>query len=1040
MGPGERAARQCAAPPPSGAIASERQAGARRGPRAAWSLLAAGALAAVAHAAPPPPAGDLDDPVESGTVLLRVFRDSDGLPQNTVHAITLDGRGYLWAGTQDGAASYDGRGWKVVNLPDRTHSNFVRCIEPGQRGDLWFGTLGGLLRLTEGVWRPVPGLPMALVHQRINALLETRTDGESVLWVGTHGQGLWRLEGTAWRQFTTADGLPDERVWALLETHELEREPRLWVGTEAGIGYLPGEGDRLTVEAGSPTASVNSLVETVGPDGASNLWAGSYGAGVACRTRGEWRRFTTADGLPSDFVTSLVDAAPGAATPAVWVGTDGGGLARLEGGRARPLIADPPLPSNAVYSLARTSAAAGTEALWVGTRNGGLARLREGQWRSFRPLTSAPWMSVNAVLPIHDDAGAPAIWFGLDGGGLARLQRGRWTFVTASAGGFASNNVQCLLETVESDGSSAVWVGTRNGGLARFARGRWTAFTVESGALPSNLVQSLVATRDAAGVQTLWVGTRGGLSLLRGGRWSSVPADALPNPSVVALAAGEPGEGAVWVGTAGGLARFDGRTWRSYGADLGLLNDTVQALHPSRSSDGRRVLWIGTDGGGASCMDVESGALLFTLTDSSQPALPNNVVYQILEDDGGRLYLPTNKGVARLVARPGEVWERGAFDVFTFTWEDGLPRSQCNRGAGAIDAEGRIWVGTVGGAAVLDSVRDWVDRAPKRLALDGWVAGDRARPLRSGVALEYTDRHLVFEYVLLSFFREAETEYRTQLVGLERVASEWGKDVRREYRALPPGAYTFRVWGRDYAGNVAGPQELAIGIKPAPWQTWWAYLLALLLCTGLIALMVHARLLSHERREAELQKLVDARTRELSEANQLLMEFSYLDPVTGIANRRRFEERVRIEAKRAIRGRSPLSLLMIDIDLFKDYNDTYGHQRGDACLKAVAGAFADGLPRSGDSVARFGGEEFAVILPLTGRPGAMRVAEQLRHRVEELGLPHRSSTVAKVVTISCGVATLVPEREDDIEALVRLADEALYRAKQAGRNRTEAAD
>ena len=1002
------------------------------------ALLAGGAAGAASQ---PYTRGRLEDPVESGSSLLRVFRDSDGLPQNTVHAVTLDSRGYLWVGTQDGAAYYNGRGWTVVNLPDRTHSNFVRCIEPGQHGDLWFGTQGGLLRLAEGSWRPLPGLPLTLVHQRINAVLEARTGAVPALWIATHGQGLWRLQGGEWRQFDTAAGLPSDRIWALFETADRVEGLRLWVGTEKGLAYIGADGNTVAAEPQSPTASVNSFVETVGPDGTRHLWAGTYGAGVARRTGGVWRQFTTKDGLPSDYVTSLADAAPGSDVPAVWVGTDGGGLAQLHGDHVLPLIADPALPSNAVYSLVRTGAADGTEALWVGTRNGGLARLREGQWRSFRPIPEAPWMSVNAVLESRGRDGAPTIWFGVDGGGLARLQGGRWTLIRAVPGGLPSENVQCLLETEAPDGSSVVWVGSRNGGLGRFAHGEWRTFTRESGALPNDIVQSLLETRDPDGASTLWVGTRGGLASLRAGRWSTIAAEALPNPSVVALAADTGGASGttLWVGTAGGLARLENGSWHRYGPELGLLNDTVQALHASRTPDGRRVLWIGTDGGGVSCMDPAQGRLLFTLTDASTPPLPNNVVYQILEDARGRIYLPTNKGVARLVARAGAGWERSAFDVFTFTWEDGLPRNQCNRGAGMVDANGRIWVGTVGGAAVLDSSRDWVDRAPKRLALDGWVAADRQRPLRSGMALHHTSRHIVFEYVLLSFFREGETEYRTQLMGLDPAPSDWGTDVRREYRALPPGAYAFRVWGRDYAGNVSGPHELAFGVLPAPWQTWWAYLFGVVVVVGLVTLLVSARLRGHERREGELQKLVDARTRELSEANALLMELSYLDPLTGIANRRRFEERLRLEWKRAQRARSPLAMIMVDIDLFKSFNDTYGHQRGDACLKAVAAALADGLPRSGDSVARYGGEEFAVVLPLTALAGAMRVAEHLRHRVEELGLPHRSSTVARCVTISCGVASLVPETDDGLHALVRLADEALYRAKVAGRNRSEAA-
>jgi len=134
----------------------------------------------------------LDDPFEAGTLLLRIFRDSDGLPQNTIHAIARDSRGYLWVGTQDGAAYYDGRACTTVNMSDRTHANFVRAIARGARGDLWFGTIGGLYRRTGDSWRPVAGYPLDLVHQRINAVIETGTATEPVLWVGTHSLGVWR--------------------------------------------------------------------------------------------------------------------------------------------------------------------------------------------------------------------------------------------------------------------------------------------------------------------------------------------------------------------------------------------------------------------------------------------------------------------------------------------------------------------------------------------------------------------------------------------------------------------------------------------------------------------------------------------------------------------------------------------------------------------------------------------------------------------------------------------------------------------------------
>ena len=135
----------------------------------------------------------------------------------------------------------------------------------------------------------------------------------------------------------------------------------------------------------------------------------------------------------------------------------------------------------------------------------------------------------------------------------------------------------------------------------------------------------------------------------------------------------------------------------------------------------------------------------------------------------------------------------------------------------------------------------------------------------------------------------------------------------------------------------------------------------------------------------------------------------------------------------------PLAVVMIDIDWFKDFNDSYGHQRGDDCLRQVAAALADGLSRTGDAIARYGGEEFAVILPATDLEGAVRVAEQLRRRVQALGIPNQASQYSGVVTVSCGVAAIEPNLATDSQVLVAAADRALYEAKKAGRNRVIAA-
>ena len=176
------------------------------------------------------------------------------------------------------------------------------------------------------------------------------------------------------------------------------------------------------------------------------------------------------------------------------------------------------------------------------------------------------------------------------------------------------------------------------------------------------------------------------------------------------------------------------------------------------------------------------------------------------------------------------------------------------------------------------------------------------------------------------------------------------------------------------------------------------------------------------------------------EAQTALQTLATRDGLTSLANRRSFDETLKIEWRRATRDSKAFSLLMIDVDYFKRYNDVYGHVGGDECLKLVAGAMASEMLRASDSVARYGGEEFAVILPGTTLHGAIKVGERIRAAVEQIGLPHAGSDAADHVTVSIGAATAIATPEDDAAQLVAAADAALYRAKKEGRNRVVAVE
>lgn len=190
-----------------------------------------------------------------------------------------------------------------------------------------------------------------------------------------------------------------------------------------------------------------------------------------------------------------------------------------------------------------------------------------------------------------------------------------------------------------------------------------------------------------------------------------------------------------------------------------------------------------------------------------------------------------------------------------------------------------------------------------------------------------------------------------------------------------------------------------------------------------------------KRRQAEeqLKKLND----QLMEANKKLERLANLDSLTGVANRRNFMETFDKEWKRGCRNKLSLSLIMIDVDFFKSYNDYYGHQAGDECLKKIALLLDEALARSGDMLARYGGEEFVIILPGTDIKGTAAVAEKLRKKIESAAIPHEPSTINDYITISLGIAAMIPSARKSKESLIGAADEALYKAKRNGRNRVE---
>jgi diguanylate cyclase (GGDEF)-like protein len=201
--------------------------------------------------------------------------------------------------------------------------------------------------------------------------------------------------------------------------------------------------------------------------------------------------------------------------------------------------------------------------------------------------------------------------------------------------------------------------------------------------------------------------------------------------------------------------------------------------------------------------------------------------------------------------------------------------------------------------------------------------------------------------------------------------------------------------------------------------------------------VLNAKMRALQRLDQMRRRLIEV-SNELTAANQRLETLSHQDGLTGIANRRAFDFLIERQFVEAQRRREPFAVVLCDVDHFKAYNDQYGHLAGDECLRQVAASLARGCKRATDVAARYGGEEFALLLPDTPAAGALQVVETAQKELAALAIAHAASTTSNVVTFSAGIASYLPERDKVSRDLTARADEALYRAKQLGRNRAVA--
>ncbi|MES2317441.1 MAG: diguanylate cyclase [Pseudomonadota bacterium] len=734
-------------------------------------------------------------------------------------------------------------------------------------------------------------------------------------------------------------------------------------------------------------------------------------------------------------------------------------------------------------------------ALWAGTQSGGLVRWNEGsddpEVFRFNPMDPYSLPTASIASAMRDRAGN--LWVGTFNNGVSVANLGSRGFArlippAADPSAPEQNNT---IQAIAAAPDGRIWLGGLSGiSLYDPASGRVDREYRASRDRPGSLVSDTIYCFYQQPGGPLWVGTPRGLHRLDrpDGHFALTQFPGKAGSFINTIVPGSNGK--LWIGTGAGTVHFNPKdeTGVSYTMDGGdPLNRPRQRGATTLLQDRHGRVWMGSESGsGMDMLDLATGLFrYFQRDDPTAPGLTDDSVSALHEDAQGRIWVGTGTGLSEILTAPdgkisfravpsmvgrgrvfairsdadGRIWTSTNATLIKFDPATGAADQYAaidggmdsyRIGAAFMGPDGRLYFGGSAGITTVQPSLVGFDSIAPQVAITDITVSNRSlahgahppgihldAPVTSARTLELPPDQPVFaiEFAALHFTDPGLNRYAYQLLGFDRdwVMADAAHRVAT-YTNLNPGKYLFKVKASNNRGLWNDtPTTLAITILPPYWKTWWFRTLVAVLAVALLLAAFSQRVRSLTRSKRLLEELVGARTRELAESNAKLAALSMTDGLTGVINRRGFDAALADEWSRAARTGEPLGLAMLDVDHFKMYNDHYGHQAGDQCLRAIAQAISAHARRPGDMAARYGGEEFALLAPLSYGPQALQMAQEMCAAVAALKLPHALAPCGHV-TISVGVASMVPARGEGADELVWKADQALYRAKHEGRN------
>lgn len=814
---------------------------------------------------------------EEFNVRFERINTKDGVTLGYIDAILQDSEGFIWMGGENGLARYDGYQFRIYrNHPDDPHSlsnNTVWSITEDGAGDLWIATEGGVSRYNrkqDNFTRFLhdPNDTSTLSHNTVRAVKITRNGS---LLVGTFGGGAGLLDTESGRFVPLRLSEEDARVWAVFE----DLAGRLWLGTEGGgaISYDPQSGTlaRYHQNASEGLRIGSDTVRAVTQDRGGDIWLGTD-AGVYRLNNGtvteHWPHIPGQNSsLGSDIVWDVYEDRYGD----IWVATDGGGLNLIR--RNSPLVRrfthsslDPTsIGSNVLREVIEDQIGD----IWTANfPSGANVFHRAAQWVAHVRHDPEKQNGLNhpSVLALWETSDG-SLWIGTDGGGINQiLPDGTYRYFRKeeSGEGLSANAVLSLTQ----DREGFIWIGTWGGGVNRYSptTGELRRYPVrpdEPGAMSHPNVWALLTDKDG----DVWLGTEGG-GLLRYDRESDsftrIPYDKNDSRHTIGgiiWSLFEDHSGMIWVGTNSGLSRLDKTTgafrhWQHIDQDpLSLSNNTVLTIFEDREHQ----IWAGTRAG-LNRLHPNGETFRVIRTDDG---LASDNITSILQDGSGRLWLGTTDGLASLDPKTYAVRNYNLTD-----WAGG----KFNYGAALKRQNGELLFGGIQGFIRFLPENLQVNTfKPPVVLTDFQVFNQSITPNQKGSPLTQaltSTRHIVlnhrqsvfsFEFAALNYYSSESNRYAYKLEGFDRSWNDIGTERKATYTNLGAGEYFFRVKAANNDGiwNEDG-LEVRVTIAPAPWRTWWAYLLY----TVAAALLVWSYIRAQQRKIAR-ERAVNERLRQL---------------------------------------------------------------------------------------------------------------------------------------------------------------------------------